>query len=140
MPILKRESLVGTVNRHCLGHSPDCIVVNGSDICHKDFHIDLGLSLRLIPHEPMLLIAGDDIDDDAIGFTDSSLQGIGTLHHEHAPSTDYSVCLHEWAEAIAMQPSCSCRQALTGMTTNNEAWLVCCLQQPYSINCTVLSA
>ena len=75
----------------------------------------------------MLLIAGDDIDDDAVGFTDSSLQGIGTLHHEHAPSTHCNVCIADWAEAIAMRLNCSCRQALTVMTANIEAWLVCWL-------------
>jgi len=54
-------------------HSPDSIVVDGSNVCNKHLDVFLGLNFRLIPHEPMLLIAGDDIDDNAIGLTNSSL-------------------------------------------------------------------
>lgn len=63
-------------------HSPDSIVVDGSNVCHKNLHIFLWLNFRLIPHEPVLLIAGDDIDDNAIGLTNSSLHHRKTLKLE----------------------------------------------------------
>jgi len=62
--------------------SPDSIVVDGSNVCHKNLHIFLWLYFRLIPHEPMLLIAGDDIDDNAVGLTNSSLHHRKTLKLE----------------------------------------------------------
>jgi len=63
-------------------HSPDSIVVDGSNVCNKHLHVLLGLNFRLISHEPMLLIAGDDIDDNAIGLTNSSLHDRTTLKLE----------------------------------------------------------
>ena len=54
--------------------SPDSIIMNGRDVCHKHLHTLLRLGLRLVSHEPMLLVTGDDIDHNAIRLTDSSLR------------------------------------------------------------------
>lgn len=59
------------VSKQCL---PDSIVVNGSDICHKHLHALLWLGFRFVSHKPMLLVASDDVDHDAICLTDGSLQ------------------------------------------------------------------
>lgn len=53
---------------------PDSIIVNGSNVCHEHLHVVLGLDLRLIPHEPVLLVTGDDIDDYAICLRQRPLQ------------------------------------------------------------------
>lgn len=54
-------------------HTPDSIVVDGGNVCHENLHVVFGLHLWLIPHEPMLLIAGNDIYDNAVRLTQSSL-------------------------------------------------------------------
>ena len=58
----------------CKGEIPDSIVMNRSNVCYKYLHTLLWLSLRLVSHEPVLLIACDDIDDNATGLAYSSLQ------------------------------------------------------------------
>ena len=64
--------------------APDSIVVDGRNVGDEHLCSLLGLSLRLIPHEPMLLIAGDDIDDNAIRLAQRSL---------HYAQKDKSACM-----------------------------------------------
>lgn len=47
--------------------------MDGSNVCDKHLRVALRLHLWLIPHEPVLLITGDDIDHNTIGFTQGSL-------------------------------------------------------------------
>ena len=67
-----------------VGSSPDSIVVNRSDIRHKNFQTLLWLLLRFISHEPVLLVTGDDVDDNAIRLADGSLQRThAQIQHEN---------------------------------------------------------
>jgi len=95
-------------------HSPDSIVVDGSNVCHKNLHVFLWLNFRLIPHEPMLLIAGDDIDDNAVGLTNSSLHHRKTLKLEAHLATAYCVCARDSTQQAVMQVS-NCSESLSAV-------------------------
>lgn len=105
---------------------PDSIVVNGSNVCHEHLHVVLGLDLRCIPHEPVLLVTGDDIDDYAICLRQRPLQktcmfrphGEKQLQLSYAASgkpSRQSVCLHIYGRS----------RCVTSEQDRNEA-AACC--------------
>lgn len=104
-------------------HSPDSVVVDGSNVCNKHLHIFLWLNFRLIPHEPMLLIAGDDIDDNAIGLTNGSLHHRKTLKLEWQLATAYSVCSPDSTQHGVMRIFYNCSRSLTAVIAFNVARL-----------------